>query len=173
MEVFQSFLEWAWARHHNVLSWYVRPLFLLPFCYFAYRRSVLGLIVTVVALLSSMFWFPVPRTVSPAVMSALQAEKEYLLGPWSEWKVLLALLVPASFYALAAAFWKRSFLLGLAVINTMVLIKILWTFAMFDRQAALAHLVPALSGLAVINFCVLFWLNCSKNQRINISNSGA
>ena len=35
-----EFVAWAWARHHNVLSWYVRPLFLLPFCYFAYRRSL-------------------------------------------------------------------------------------------------------------------------------------
>ena len=24
---------------HNVLSWYIRPLFLLPFCYFAYKRT--------------------------------------------------------------------------------------------------------------------------------------
>jgi hypothetical protein len=27
--------SWAWARHHNILSWYVRPLFFLPFCFFA------------------------------------------------------------------------------------------------------------------------------------------
>ena len=22
-----EFVAWAWARHHNVLSWYIRPLF--------------------------------------------------------------------------------------------------------------------------------------------------
>ena len=27
-----EFAAWAWARHHNELSWYIRPLFLLPFC---------------------------------------------------------------------------------------------------------------------------------------------
>ena len=37
-----EFVAWAWARHHNILSWYVRPLFILPFCFFAYRRSLLG-----------------------------------------------------------------------------------------------------------------------------------
>jgi ABC-type glycerol-3-phosphate transport system substrate-binding protein len=28
----EEFTTWAWERHHNVLSWYIRPLFLLPFC---------------------------------------------------------------------------------------------------------------------------------------------
>jgi hypothetical protein len=39
MELLEGFLSWAWARHHNVLSWYIRPLFLLPFCYFAVEFS--------------------------------------------------------------------------------------------------------------------------------------
>lgn len=36
MDALIDFLNWAWARHHNPLSWYIRPLFVLPFCYFAY-----------------------------------------------------------------------------------------------------------------------------------------
>lgn len=32
----------SWERHHNVLSWYMRPLFILPLAYFAYRRSLFG-----------------------------------------------------------------------------------------------------------------------------------
>lgn len=31
MEWLNELAAWAWARHHNELSWYVRPLFLLPF----------------------------------------------------------------------------------------------------------------------------------------------
>ncbi|MBK8453898.1 MAG: hypothetical protein WAQ53_12875 [Thiofilum sp.] len=158
MAFIDTFIEWAWARHHNILSWYIRPLFLLPFCYFAYRRSGLGIFITVLALATSMFWFPAPKTVSTEVLSALQAEKEYLLGSWTIWKLLLALLVPASFIALAAAFWKRSYMLGLLVINAMVLIKILWTLVIFDKHAALAHLVPAIVGLSVVNLGVLYWL---------------
>ena len=38
----QWITAWAWERHHNVLSWSVRPLLLLPFCWFAYRRNLLG-----------------------------------------------------------------------------------------------------------------------------------
>lgn len=55
MEVLSDFLAWAWARHHNVLSWYIRPLFILPYIYFAYKRSWKGLAVTVIALATSMF----------------------------------------------------------------------------------------------------------------------
>ena len=43
MDVIDDVAAWAWARHHNILSWYIRPRFLLPFCLFAYRRSLLGI----------------------------------------------------------------------------------------------------------------------------------
>ena len=66
-----EFIAWAWERHHNVLSWYIRPLLLLPFCYFAYRRSLFGIVLTLVALATSMFWFPAPETTSPAVREML------------------------------------------------------------------------------------------------------
>ena len=41
-----DFVAWAWERHHNVLSWYIRPLFFLPFCYFAYKRSFSDMLLT-------------------------------------------------------------------------------------------------------------------------------
>jgi hypothetical protein len=57
-QLLDEFLSWAWARHHNPLSWYIRPLFLLPFCYFAYKRSTWGIVLTLFALVTSMVWFP-------------------------------------------------------------------------------------------------------------------
>src|ERR687893_2252015 len=81
-----EFIAWAWARHHNELSWYIRPLFLLPFCYFAYRRSLLGITLTVVALATSMFWFPAPERANPGAAEFLAMEREYLTGEWSLWK---------------------------------------------------------------------------------------
>ena len=58
--------SWAWARHHNVLSWYIRPVFFLPFCFFAYRRSWAGILATLVALATSMAWFPAPTNPDPS-----------------------------------------------------------------------------------------------------------
>jgi hypothetical protein len=155
MEWVNDLMAWAWARHHNILSWYIRPLFLLPFCWFAYRRSVLGIAVTVVALATSMAWFPAPANPSPAVIEMLDAERDYLLGPWNAAKVVASLLVPATFAALALAFWRRSIAWGLGVINGAVLFKIGWTYAVSGTAGATAHLVPALAGLLLVNALVI------------------
>jgi hypothetical protein len=73
----QEFLSWAFARHQNLLSWYIRPLFLIPFCYFAYKRSWAGISITIFLLATSMFWFPKPDVVSPETVQFLQMEIDY------------------------------------------------------------------------------------------------
>ena len=151
-----EFVAWAWARHHNVLSWYIRPLFILPFCYFAYRRSLWGIVLTVVALATSMFWFPAPEHSGSAVNEMLASEREYLTANWTLWKILIALLVPFSFAALALAFWKRSLVWGLAVINAMVLFKIAWTFLFSTEAGAMSHLPAAVLDLAVCDALILY-----------------
>jgi hypothetical protein len=146
----------AWARHHNVLSWYVRPLFLLPFCYFAYERSLWGIVLTVIALATSMFWFPAPEHSSSAVNEMLASESEYLTANWALWKVLIALLVPLGFTALGLAFWRRSLARGLAVINAMVLFKIAWTFLFSTEAGAMSHLPAAVLGLVLCDALILY-----------------
>jgi hypothetical protein len=153
-----EFVAWAWARHHNELSWYIRPLFILPFCYFAYRRSLFGITLTVVALATSMFWFPAPELVNPRAAEFLAVEREYLTSDWTLWKVLLALLVPVSFAALAVAFWRRSLIWGLAVINAMVLVKLVWSFYFGDASGGMTLLPSAVVGLAVCDVVILYIL---------------
>jgi hypothetical protein len=151
-----EFVAWAWERHHNVLSWYIRPLFLLPFCFFAYKQSLWGMTLTLLALATSMFWFPAPGEASPAVKEMLGAEREYLTANWTLWKVLMALVVPASFVALGLAFWRRSLVYGLVVINAAILIKIGWTFVFGTEAGAMSHLPAALLGLAVCDTLILY-----------------
>jgi hypothetical protein len=43
---FGDFLSWAWARHHNILSRYIRSLSVVPLAYFAYERSPSGITLT-------------------------------------------------------------------------------------------------------------------------------
>jgi hypothetical protein len=152
----EEFAAWAWARHHNELSWYIRPLFLLPFCYFAYKRSLWGITLTVVALATSMFWFPAPERVEPGAAAFLAMEREYLTSDWSVWKVLVGLIVPASFAALAVAFWKRSLLWGLGVINAMVLVKVVWSFYFGEASGGLTLLPSAVVGLAVCDAVIVY-----------------
>jgi hypothetical protein len=153
-----EFVAWAWARHHNVLSWYIRPLFFLPFCYFAYRRSLWGIVLTLLALVTSMFWFPVPENPSAAVNEMLASEREYLTTDWTLWKVSVALLVPLTFAALGLAFWKRSLLWGLAVVNAAILFKIGWTFLFSTEAGAMSHLPAAVLGLALCDALILFFI---------------
>jgi hypothetical protein len=164
MEFLSDFLSWAWARHHNVLSWYIRPMFILPFIFFAYKRNWKGLVATIIALLTSMFWFPAPATVDPAVEQFLQAEKDYILGDWTLSKVLASLTVPAFFYFLALAFWRRSWWWGLAVINLAALGKIAWS-VISGGESGWAVLIPAVIGMLVCNVAVSLGVRFIHNKQ--------
>lgn len=161
----KEFIAWAWDRHHNVLSWYIRPLFFIPFCFFAYRRSLFGIVLTLLALATSMFWFPAPERVSLAVTEMLAAEEQYLTTNWTLWKVLLASLVPASFVALGLAFWRRSLVWGLAVINAAVLLKVGWTFVFGTEAGAMSHLPAALIGLALCDAVILSFIHRRRTSQ--------
>ena len=86
----------------------------------------------------------------------LVSEREYLTADWTLWKVLIALLVPGGFAALAIAFWKRSLVWGLEVINVVVLLKVAWTFLFSTQAGAMSHLPAALLGLAVCDALILY-----------------
>jgi hypothetical protein len=62
----------------------------------------------VIALATSMFWFPAPAQPDPRAIKMLESEREYLLGTWTIWKIVIALLISAGLGLLALAFWKRS-----------------------------------------------------------------
>jgi hypothetical protein len=86
------------------------------------------------------------------VNEMLRAEREYLTANWTLWKVLIVLLVPLSVAASGVAFWKRSLVWGLVVINAAVLFKIGWTFLLSTEAGAMSHLPAALLGLVIIEF---------------------
>lgn len=168
MDSLSDILAWAWARHHNVLSWYIRPLFILPYIYFSYKRSWKGIAATIFALLTSMFWFPAPKAIDPMVEQFLQAERDYLLGTWTLGKVLLTLTVPAFFYLLALAFWKRSWWWGVAVINVAALGKIAWSVAE-GGKSGWAVLIPAVIGMLICDVAVYFGVKRLNRKKMQIS----
>jgi len=150
-----GFLERVWARHHNVLSWYVRPLFVLPLAYFSYRRSLFGIALTLVALATSMFWFPAPERVDPKVEEFLAFEREWLTGAWTAEKTVSALAVPLMLGVLCLAFWRRSLLWGLVVINAIAFTKVAWG-VVDGAGSGWVMLGPALVGLAICDAAVLY-----------------
>lgn len=150
-----EFGEWAWSRHGNVLSWYVRPLFLIPLAWFAYRRSGLGITGSLVALATSMFWFPAPSEPDPRVQDFLDFERAWLTGDWNAQKFLMSLLAPLSLIAFCLAFWRRSVIWGLVILNLMAGGKLLWGVVAGDG-AGWAMTAPALAGLLLCD-AVLLW----------------
>lgn len=158
----KGFFDWAFERHQNQLSWYIRPLFIIPFCYFAYKRSWAGIMVTMFMVFTSMFWFPKPAVVSNQVAEFLEMEKEYLTGGWGLSKVLIALLIPASLSALAAAFWKRSLLVGMAVMVFIALAKISWS-VVWGGESGKSVLVPAMVGLVIC--IILVFIGFKKMEK--------
>ena len=162
MATVPGFFDWAFARHHNVASWYIRPLFLVPFALAAYRRSMAGIFATVFLLATSMFWFPEPAQPDPLVAEFLKMEMDYLTGAWTVEKLVTSALVPITLAALAAALWRRNLLVGLSVLVLIAVMKVTWS-VLEAGQAGLAVVAPAVAGLLV---CVaLIWVGVRRAGR--------
>ena len=149
MDTLFDFLNWAWARHHNPLSWYIRPLFILPFCYFAYRKSVLGIVLTVVAVTSSTFWFPAPASPDQTAGTFLAVERQWITGPLTLGQAILTTLIPVWFIALAAAMRRRLWVAAALVIVSGTALKVTWSFYVGGASAWII-VAPVAFGNAVV-----------------------
>lgn len=160
----KDFFNWAYERHQNQLSWYIRPLFLMPFCYFAYKRNWAGILGTIFFLLTSMFWFPKPDIVSEQVKQFLQMEKQWLSGDWEFTKALMTSLIPISLIALGASFWKRNLWFGLSVIVFIAIAKMFWSVS-FGGESGKSIFVPAIIGLIVCIGLIYFGFRKLEGKR--------
>lgn len=160
----QPFFDWVFARHQNIWSWYIRPLFLIPFCYFAYKKSWAGIFITIFGLMTSMFWFSKPMEVSEQALQFLAFEKKWLSSNWDISKVLLALTIPLSFFLLGLAFWKRSLLMGLSVMVLMATGKVVWS-VYNASDAGRSILLPAVLGLVLCTTFIALGIKRLNNKR--------
>ena len=144
------------------MSWYVRPVFFVPYCFFAYKRSWSGIIGTIFLLLTSMVWFPKPTIVSEDVKQFLRYEENWLNSQWTLEELGLFSLVPFSLVALGLTFWKRSLWMGLAVLVSIAIGKISWAIAIAGGSGQ-SIVVPALLGLILC--CVLVYYGFKRLER--------
>lgn len=160
-----EFFNWVFERHQNQMSWFIRPLFLIPFCYFAYKRRWAGISITIFCLFTSMFWFSKPEAVSEQVQTFLQFEKDWLTAKWDYRKWLLPLTIPVSLFVLGLAFWRQRLLMGLGVVVLVATGKIIWS--VYNAGAAgKSIIVPATVGLAVCVVLIYYGFNrLNRNNR--------
>lgn len=160
----EAFFAWAFERHQNTASWVARPLLVIPFCFFAWKRSLAGIMASVLAILSSMFWFPVPAEPGPDVLRFLAMERELLSSGWSPENIWGAVAVVLYCAALAAAFWKHSWKLGLIVAAAGAVLKSVWSIV-FSPEAGGAVLPFAFGGLLFLVAAVLLVRRSHRRTR--------
>ena len=156
-----TFFQWAFARHHNIGSWYMRPLFIVPMVYFALRKSYAGVALSIFCLFTSMFWFPIPEQTDPKVLSFLAYEMDYLKGTWDAKKILFSLSVPLFFYLLIASAWQRKWRLLLYTVVLAAFLKLLWSVES-SGVSGWSVAKPALAGLVI---CVVFILITRRRDK--------
>ncbi|WP_186431458.1 hypothetical protein [Clostridium sp. BSD9I1] len=159
---FKDFLDWAFARHLNPLSWYIRPIFLVIFALFAYRRSWKGILITILLMTSSMVWFPEPKVINPQMYEVLEMEKRLLSSPVS---ALLALGAMVGFMTLVGiSLWKHSLKMGLIILNTTLLGKVVFTL-IFSGENGWAPLGNTVFGLVIVNGLALTIIRKTRNKK--------
>src|SRR4028119_993539 len=156
--------DWAFDRHANPLSWYIRPLFLITLAWFAPRRSGWGIAGTLVALATSIAWFPAPAVPDPQILEFLDFEREWLTGTWDLEKFAQATLAPLALTLYCLAFWRRSVVWGLVLLNAMAGGKLLWGVVVGDGTGW-AMTVPGLVGLLIGDVAVLWALRRLRARR--------
>ena len=112
----KDFFNWSFKRHQNILSWYIRPIFIIPIVVGAYLKSFSIISISIFSLFTSMFWFPVPDKVDEKVIGFLNFEKEYLTSGWTSEKITIVSVILLFFIFLIYATWKRNWILLVSVI---------------------------------------------------------
>ncbi|MEC0598299.1 hypothetical protein P8835_07480 [Bacillus spizizenii] len=161
----QDILDWAFRRHLNPLSWYIRPLFLLVLVYVAYKRSWKGIIITFVLMMSSMVWFPESKKIHLQMQKVLEFEQMLLSSPVSAVLTIAFMMVFLGF--ILTAFWKRSLVFGLFLLNVTLVGKVVLSLC-FTGENGWAPLGNTIFGLMLINGIGLFIKVRNRKKRRGI-----
>lgn len=147
---------WIWERHQNLFSWYSRPLFVIPACYYAYRRKLHYTFGFILLMFASLFWFAAPEHVSIQVSSYLEWEKQlFFSGDSATPLIVLSITVVLFLIGLFYAFYKRSLLYGLLLINVGTILKIIVSITL-GGESGTSAIVPSLSSILFIDLLALF-----------------
>ena len=154
-----SFFEWAFARHHNTLSWYIRPLFIIPIVLGAFKKSYTIIFASIFCLFTSMFWFPEPAKVDENVVKFLEFEKDYLTTGWAADKAFVVVAVILFFTFLIYTTWNRKWKWLLFVIVISALLKVIHS-VIFSGNSGLSIVKPAILGVIICALAI--WLLIKK-----------
>jgi hypothetical protein len=107
---------------------------------------------------------PAPAQPDPQILEFLDFEREWITGTWDLQRIAQAMLAPLALTAYCAAFWRRSVLWGLVLLNVMTAGKLLWGVVVGDGTGW-AMTVPGLVGLLIGDVAVLWALRRLRARR--------
>jgi hypothetical protein len=84
-------------------------------------------------------------------------EQQYVTGGWTWAKTAMTLLIPLWFVLLGGAFWRRSWIVGIVVINVGAALKVAWSFH-FGGASAWSIIPPVVIGAVVCNAVLVYIL---------------
>ena len=90
-------------------------------------------------------------------------EQQYVTGGWTWTKTAMTLLVPVWFLLLGGAFWRRSLIVGILVINVGAALKVVWSFY-FGGDAAWSIIPPVVIGAIVCNGVLLYVVRRRRSE---------
>jgi len=158
IEFWADLSDWAWARHHNVWSWHVRPLIIIAFCLAAYLRRVWAVVLCALLFPLSAVLFPAPEIPRPEVFALLEQERLFVTRAGPAGLAVFAVAVIGFLWLLALAFWRRSLWLGVLIANLGGALKVGASVAIWG-EAGLATVRPAILTAIVFNLAVFAaWL---------------
>ena len=149
------FFTWAFQRHYNILSWYIRPLFIIPIIWSAYKKLFSGIAISIFCLFTSMFWFSKPNTTNPEVEKFLNFEANYLKSGWTIDKIALLFTVIIFFIFIIISTWTKNWKLLLVILIAAAFFKIFNSY-LLTGKSAFSMLTPAVTGLIVCMMAVFF-----------------
>ena len=149
-----DFFEWTFARHRNILSWYIRPLFIIPIVLGAFKKSYTMIFASIFCLFTSMFWFPEPAKVDENVVEFLEFEKDYLTNGWAADKAFVVVAVILFFTFLIYTTWNRKWKWLLFVIVISALLKVIHS-VIFSGNSGLSIVKPAILGVVICASAIL------------------
>ncbi len=146
-----------YERHKNPLSWLMRPLFGAVWFYGAWLNNWTVLIIGILGVSTSWFWFPKPKKNYPWVEKFIDIEMNYITPPWTLKKVIPLIFVFLFLVVVTLAFGYRNVRLGLIIFILGALYKSIWSLIVAKQSGIPAAIIGILSALvaAIILYYVL------------------
>ena len=132
----QAFFETVWKRHYNPWSWSARFFFAFVLYVGIWLHSWPVIVLSIAALATCSFWFPVPQNRDTFIAHAVNGEVLWKRQPWTVRKAVfptvLGLLTVVGLYAL----WEHHVAVAVACLGAVTLYKLWWLKGLAELSRA-------------------------------------